>query len=131
VLLACATPAAAQPAPCTAKDGKGITTCVEQRYPERLVANVTLDVRTANAEFLRNRVIETARCAGLDVGLNLKRGGPSISIDFVAWKNGTVLEGVDIIGSWDDLSRRLSLGWHRYGAPNYGFPTYKAYGRGA
>ncbi len=119
----------AQPAPCTATDGPGIAKCVQTAYPEKLKANVTLAQRTANASFLRDRVIETARCAMLDVGLNLKRGGPAISVDFIAWRNGDITEGVDIIGGWDDLSRTLSLGWHRYSkAESYGFPTYKAYG---
>lgn len=120
--------ASAQPAPCTAKDGKGIVACVEQRYPEKLIANVSLAERKANAEFLRNRVIETARCAGFDVGLNLKRGGPVISTDFIAWRHDGITEGVDIIGSWDNLNRVLSLSWHRYDAPTYGHPTYKPYG---
>ena len=121
-------PGHAQPAPCTEKDGRGIVACVEKAYPAKLVANISLADRTANATFLRDRVIETARCAGLDVGLNLKRGGPSISVDFLAWRNGAITEGVDIIGSWDDLGRPLSLSWHRYPAPDYGFPFYKAYG---
>lgn len=120
--------ASAQPAPCTAKDGKGIVTCVEKQFPTRLVANISLADREANAKFLRDRVIETAQCAGLDVGLNLKRGGPSISVDFLAWKNGAILEGVDIISAWDDLKKPLSLSWHRYKAPTYGHPFFKVYG---
>jgi hypothetical protein len=118
----------AQPAPCTAKDGKGIVACVEKAYPQKLAANISLAAREENAKFLRDRVIETARCAGLDVGLNLKRGGPAISVDFLAWRNGKITEGVDIIGSWDDVRKPLSLSWHRYDAPNYGHPTYLAYG---
>lgn len=119
----------AQPAPCSATDGRGIVACVEKAYPEKLVANVTLPERTANAAFLRDRVIETARCAKLDVGHNCKRGNcKSISVDFLAWRNGKITEGVDIIGSWDNLTRPLSLMWHRYTAPNYGHPTYQAYG---
>jgi hypothetical protein len=118
----------AQPAPCTAKDGKGIVACVAAAYPEKLVAKVTLAQRTENMQFVRDRIIETARCATLNVGLNLKRGGPSISNDFIAWKNGTRLEGVDIASAYDDVSIPLKLQWHTYGPPNYGFPTYKEYG---
>jgi hypothetical protein len=78
--------------------------------------------------FLRDRMIEHAKCRGLDVGLNLKRGGPEISIDFVAWRNGGRLEGVDIASAYDDPKRRLNLMWHRYGPPNYGHPFYKDFG---
>ena len=36
--------------------------------------------------FLRNRVIEAGICGGLNLGWNLKRGGPELSIDFIAEK---------------------------------------------
>jgi hypothetical protein len=119
----------AQPAPCTAKDGSGIVACVAATYPEKLVAGISVDARVKNMQFLRDRIIETARCAGLDVGLNLKRGGPSISNDFIAWRNGDVLEGVDIASGYDDATKPLKLMWHRYKKEeSYGFPFYKAYG---
>ena len=60
---------------------------------ERWVASGWLDgqlsalgQRQANMEFLRDRIIEAGKCGGLDLGLNLKRGGPDISIDFLAWR---------------------------------------------
>ena len=119
----------AQPAPCEATDGKGVIKCVSDRYPERLVAGVSLEKRQENMAFLRDRVIETARCAKLDVGLNCKRGNcNSISFDFIAWRNGGRVEGVDIAAGYDDVSVPLKLQWHTYGPPDYGFPTYKAYG---
>ena len=126
----------AQPAPCDATDGKGVIACVAARYPERLVAGVSLEQRQANMAFLRDRVIETARCAKIDVGLNCKRGNcNSISYDFIAWRNGGRVEGVDIAAGYDDISVPLRLMWHTYdrekppnGPPNYGFPTYKPYG---
>ena len=31
-------------------------------------------------EFLRDRMIEHGKCKGLNLGLNLKRGGPTISV---------------------------------------------------
>lgn len=121
--------ASAQPAPCDKTTGSEIVACVATAYPAKLAAGVSLEQRQANMAFLRDRVIETARCAGLDVGLNLKRGGPSISLDFVAWKNGAQLEGVDIAGSYDDVNKPLKLMWHRYSkAENFGHPFYKAYG---
>ena len=73
-------------------------------------------------------MIEQAKCRGLDVGLNLKRGGPEISVDFIAWRRSGHTEGVDVISGWDDTKRRLSLSWHTYGPPNYGHPYYKNYG---
>ena len=118
----------AQPVPCPAKDGKGIVVCVEQTYPTWLVANISVSDRKTNTEFLRDRIIETARCAGLDVGHNLKRGGPTVSPDFIAWRVDGHVEGVDIAAGYDDVSQKLRLMWHTYSAPDYGFPTYKAYG---
>lgn len=121
--------ASAQPAPCDKNTGSEIAACVATAYPDKLVAGISLAERRTNMVFLRDRVIETARCAGLDVGLNLKRGGPSISLDFIAWKNGAQLEGVDIAGSYDDVNKPLKLMWHRYSkAENFGHPFYKAYG---
>ena len=119
----------AQPAPCDATDGKGVIACVAARYPERLVSGVSLEQRQANMAFLRDRVIETARCAKLDVGLNCKRGNcNSISPDFIAWKVNGRVEGVDIGSAYDDLTIPLKLQWHTYAAPDYGFPTFKPYG---
>ena len=34
--------------------------------------------------FLRDRIIEAGKCGGLELGWNLKRGGPELSIDFMA-----------------------------------------------
>ena len=118
----------AQPVPCAASDGRGMAACVEAAYPAKLAAGVAASERIANMAFLRDRLIETARCAGLDVGLNLKRGGPSISMDFVAWKHDGITDGVDIGAAYDDTTKPLKLMWHTYGPPNYGFPTFKAYG---
>lgn len=119
----------AQPAPCDALDGRGVIKCVADRYPERLVSGVSLEQRQENMAFLRDRVIETARCARLDVGLNCKRGNcTNISLDFIAWKTEGRVEGVDIAAGYDDVSRVLRLQWHTYPAPDYGFPSFKSYG---
>ena len=83
----------------------------------------------SNMEFLRNKMIEHGKCRGLDLGLNLKRGGPTISADFIVWRRpGKPDMGVDIGSAYDDTKRRLGLAWHTYDPPNYGHPYYKAYG---
>lgn len=124
------THAHAQAVPCAGKTGDQIAACVNAAYPEKRVPTSTLVERRANATFLRDRLIETARCAGLDVGRNCKRGNCSdISADFVAWKTQGRTQGVDVIGSWDDLKRTISVGWNdSYGPPTYGSPTYQDYG---
>lgn len=117
------------PGSCNSSQGSDIADCIEARYPQYLVAGVSLSRRTANMQFLRDRVIEHARCKGLDVGLNNKRGNPNdISIDFIAWRRNGRVEGVDVGSAWDDTHRRLGLGWHTYGPPNYGHPYFRAYG---
>jgi hypothetical protein len=121
-------PSPSNPSTCNSSQGSDIADCIESRYPQYLVANVSLSRREENAKFLRNKIIEHAKCKGLDVGLNLKRGGPSISVDFIAWRRSGRTEGVDVISGWDDTKRRLRLSWHTYGPPNYGHPYYKAYG---
>jgi hypothetical protein len=121
-------PSPGNPSSCNSSNGSDIADCIEQRYPQYLVANVSLARREENTKFLRNKIIEHAKCKGLDVGLNLKRGGPSISVDFIAWRRSGRTEGVDVVSGWDDTRRRLSLSWHTYDPPNYGHPYYKDYG---
>jgi hypothetical protein len=112
---------------CNSSKGSDIAACIAGRYPALLAARVSSATREKNMQFLRDRMIEHAKCQGLDVGQNLKRGGPSISNDFIAWKTGGHVEGVDIASGYDDTSITLRLQWHTYGPPDYGFPTYKAY----
>jgi hypothetical protein len=121
-------PDATGPVKCSGNTGKLIVECVEKAYPSRLAAGVSLQTRTANMQFLRDRIIETAKCKGLDVGLNLKRGGPSISTDFLVWRHDGLTEGVDIGAGYDDTKKPLNLMWYTYGPPNYGHPYYKDYG---
>jgi hypothetical protein len=116
------------PGSCNSSNGSDMADCIEARYPSYLAAGVSLSRRRSNTEFLRDRLIEHAKCKGQDVGLNLKRGGPEISVDFIAWRRNGRTEGVDIVSGWDDTKRRLSMSWHTYGPPNYGHPTYKNYG---
>jgi hypothetical protein len=79
-------------------------------------------------QFLRDRLIEHAICKGLQVGQNLKRGGPEISNDFITYYTGGRWVGVDIASGYDDTSDTLNLQWYQHGAStSYGFPYYKPY----
>ena len=122
-------PNPSNPASCNSSEGSDIADCIESRYPQYLAAGVSLSRRVANMEFLRNKMIEHGKCRGLDLGLNLKRGGPTISTDFIVWRRpGRPDMGVDVGSAYDDTKRRLGLSWHTYDPPNYGHPFYKAYG---
>ena len=80
-------------------------------------------------QFLRDRLIEHATCKGLTVGLNLKRGGPEVSNDFITFFTLGRWVGVDIAGSYDDTSQPLTMMWYQHGAAtNWGYPYHKPYG---
>jgi hypothetical protein len=122
-------PNPSNPSSCNSSEGSDIADCIESRYPQYLAAGVSLSRRVANMEFLRNKMIEHGKCRGLDLGLNLKRGGPTISTDFIVWRrSGRPDMGVDVGSAYDDTGRRLGLSWHTYDPPNYGHPFYKSYG---
>jgi hypothetical protein len=122
-------PSPSNPSSCNSSEGSDIADCIESRYPSYLASGVSLSKRISNMEFLRNKMIEHGKCKGLDLGLNLKRGGPTISADFIVWRRpGKPDMGVDIGSAYDDTKRRLGLAWHTYDPPNYGHPYYKAYG---
>jgi hypothetical protein len=104
---------------CASRDGDYIARCVSAKYPRYLRAGVTQSQRKANMAFLRNRMIEAAICGGLDVGLNLKRGGPDISIDFVAERRGGTTIGHDIGIDYDNTSRPLRLTWSHWPRGDY------------
>jgi hypothetical protein len=111
---------------CASKDGNFIINCIGNKYPDRLAAGVSLSQRQANMAFLRDRIIEAGKCGGLDLGWNLKRGGPELSIDFITQRvNGTV-DGIDIGFAYDDTSQPLRLAWGTGGA----FPFYASYTNG-
>lgn len=73
--------------------------------------------------FIRDRIIEAGKCGGLDLGQNLKRGGPDLSIDFLAWRQSGGDMGVDIAFDYDNTSTPLRLQWAEAG---FG-ATYKAF----
>ena len=125
------------PVPCAGSDGMSIIRCVAAAYPEKLEKTSGGDFsderRAANMEFIRDRVIETGKCKGMNLGQNFKRGTPVISKDFIVLrsergKNGRD-RGVDIARGYDATSTRLQLAWLVFDADkNWGHPFYKDYG---
>jgi hypothetical protein len=117
------TPAAPTPTPtptpgptggggsCASSNGTTIINCISAKYPDRLVAGVSLSQRQTNMSFLRDRIVEAGRCGGLDLGWNLKRGGPDISIDFITERVGGQVIGHDIAFDYDNTSTTLRLYW--------------------
>ena len=112
------------PGNCASSNGEYIVNCIAQKYPSYRRAGVSLDQRKANMQFLRDRIIEAGLCGGLDLGWNLKRGGPEISIDFLAERRGGAVLGHDIAFDYDNTSKELQLYW---GGGT--FPYYTKYTR--
>ena len=78
-----------------------------------------------NAELLKRITMEAGKCGGLDLGQNLKRGGPELSIDFLAWRQPAGEMGVDIAFDYDNTSEPLRLQWSEagFGASYKAFPV--------
>jgi len=105
--------------------GPGVINYVKAHWPSYLNAVSTLDRRKANMEFLRDRVIETGLCGGMKLAWNLKRGGPTLSLDYItAYKDGEWI-GVDIAQDYDNYRERLNLRWAE--APDDPYATYGKY----
>lgn len=116
------------PVPCAGSSGDEIVQCVAAAYPEKRAARVSLEVRKDNMAFLRDRIIETAICKGINMGRNFKRGTPVISHDFAVLRQpGKHDRGVDLARGYDDLSTRLQLGWMEWSGPSFGHPFYAKY----
>lgn len=100
--------------------GPAVVAYVAASFPERLVVT-SLANRIRNMEFLRDRIIETGICGGMDLAWNLKRGTPELSIDFLVWRkpNGE-LEGIDLAAGYDDETQPLQLHWSLSIFPFYG-----------
>ena len=96
---------------CALGNGPAIVNCIMAKFPDRLAAGVSSSQRQANMVFLRDRVIEAGKCSGLEYGWNLKRGGPELSIDVIAWKRSDGNMGVDIGFDYDNTSAPLRLVW--------------------
>jgi len=112
------------PGNCASSNGDFIVNCISQKYPTYLRAGVSSGTRRANMEFLRDRIIEAGLCGGLDLGWNLKRGGPEISVDFLTERRGGSVIGHDIAFDYDNTSHSLQLYW---GGGT--FPFYTKYTR--
>ena len=119
------------PVECPSSAGAEIVRCVGRAYPAYLVAtdkgDNSLERRKANMAFIRDRIIETGICKGLNLGRNNKRGGPEISYDFLVWRSDRD-RGVDLATGYDELKLPLRLKWQVFGADeNYGYPYYNKY----
>lgn len=95
--------------------GPDVIAYVAARHPDRLAAGVSGEERRRNMEFLRDRIVEVGQCGGMDLGYNLKRGGPELSVDVIAWRTGGEDIGVDIAFDYDGTDRPLQLMWSIYG----------------
>lgn len=131
------TPQGDGPVPCAGGSGPAIIACVAAAYPDKLVktsaGDFSLERRWANMEFIRDRIIETGRCKGVNLGQNFKRGTPEVSRDFIVLRGnsgkGGRDRGVDIAGGYDDVSSNLKLTWQVFDRDkNWGHPFYKDYG---
>ncbi|MBK5298447.1 MAG: hypothetical protein JJE40_14945 [Vicinamibacteria bacterium] len=111
------------PGNCASSDGEYIVDCISTKYAtyRRPVGN--LDQRKSNMQFLRNRIIEAGICGGLNLGWNLKRGGPEISIDFIAEARGGKTYGYDVARDYDNFRKELQLYWGEDG-PGSSFKAY-------
>jgi hypothetical protein len=111
------------PGSCASNNGPAIVACIGARYPDRLRPVGSLGERQTNMAFIRDRIIEAGKCGGLDLGQNLKRGGPELSIDFLAWRRGDGDMGIDIGFDYDNISTPLRLTWGEAGLG----ASYKSY----
>lgn len=100
-------------------DGPAVVTYVIAKYPEYLRAGVSREERQRNMEFLRDRIIETGICGGMNLAWNLKRGVGPRSIDAIDWRHGQadINDVVDIARDWDNTSAPIALHWHVTAGP--------------
>lgn len=117
-------PAEAVPPAGTAypNNGPDVIAFVVRRYPERLKGGISRAQRIENMKFLRDRIIEAGKCGGMDLGWNLKRGGPEVSVDFITERRGGRVIGHDIAVDYDNPRHALQLYWG-----NGTHPFYKSY----
>jgi hypothetical protein len=122
-----------RPVPCAGTTGPAVIACAGAAFPARLVKTSGGDFsderRFANMEFLRDVIIETGRCKGLNLGRNFKRGTPVISRDFIVWRrSGQPDNGVDIASGYDAVGNTLKLTWQVLSKErNYGHPFWAGY----
>ena len=108
-------------------NGPGVIEYVTAHWPSYLRPVSSLDARKRNMDFLRDRVIETGLCGGMRVAWNLKRGGPTLSNDYIThYQNGRWI-GVDIAYDYSNYRSTLRLGWLEQ--PNDPYATTTPYTR--
>jgi hypothetical protein len=100
------------------RNGAEVVAWANANYPDRLV-QTSGEQRRANMEFLRDRMIEAGLCGGMQVGWNLKRGGPELSVDFITEMIGGRWHGIDIAHDYDNGGSRLRLTWADTGPDNF------------
>ena len=96
---------------CALPTGPQIIDCISTKYASKRAPVGSLSQRQDNMKFLRDRIIEAGKCAGRDYSWNLKRGGPELSIDVIAWKRPDGNMGVDIGFDYDNIGSELKLVW--------------------
>lgn len=104
---------------CAADNGPEIVDCISAKYPQYRRGGVSEAQRRSNMEFLRDRIIEAGLCGGMDLGWNLKRGGPDISVDFIAERSGGQVRGYDFAAGSKVLSQEVQLYWGQGHDPYY------------
>ena len=104
---------------CASSDGTYIVNCIAEKYASYRRAGVSSSQRVSNMQFIRDRVIEAGLCGGLDLGWNLKRGGPEKSTDFITERRGGSVIGHDIARDYDNTSTELQLYWGGGDFPSY------------
>lgn len=103
------------------RNGAEVIAWAERNYPGQLAPVGSLDQRKHNMEFLRDRMIEAGLCGGMQLGWNMKRGGPEVSIDFLTELVNGRWHGIDVAVDYDNHGNRLRLSWHDTGPDNFIF----------
>jgi hypothetical protein len=103
------------------RNGEEVIAWAARNYPDRLAPVGSVDQRKHNMEFLRDRMIEAGLCGGMQLGWNMKRGGPEVSIDFLTELVNGRWHGIDIATDYDNHRARLRLNWHDTGPDNFIF----------
>ncbi len=107
------------------RNGAEVVAWANANYPDRLAAGVSGEQRRSNMEFLRDRMIEAGLCGGMQLGWNMKRGGPEVSVDFLTELVNGRWSGIDIATDYDNAGARLRLKWQDTGPDNFIF--YRQY----